>query len=281
MAKDRGRHRIISAQTTSRALAGALLICLSVIGLGQTPAAPQANPRGVIRLRVRVGDGPKAKGLSRKRFFLIKGSREENKSLLQSFEQRPILSRDCYYRGIGASEALISWLKQSDCESIYCREVEPKDIEGAGAVPEFQHAVSDAEKEYGKGDTSRKWLAVSLPENIRSGFYKRQTQDLLSFLKQAEQLSKARVLSVMTDRNGTAYFTDLEPGLYVISNILPTEVGERAVSWNCEIKVKPGDLATEKPFLISNPGNKDPRDTKNIKCVAVEKPLPACPAPAR
>jgi len=274
--------KIISAQITLRATAWALLICLSVIALGQTPASQPANPRGVIRLRVRVGDGPKAKGLSRKRFFLIKGSKDENKNLLQSFDQRPVLSRDCYYRGIGASEALITWLKQGDgCESIYCREVEQKDIEGAAAVPEFQHAVADSQKEYGKPELARKWLAVSLPENIRSGFYKKQTQDLLSFLKQAEQLSKARVLSVMTDRNGTAYFTDLEPGTYVISNILPAEVGDRADSWNCEIKVKPGDLATEKPFLISNPGNKDPRDIKNIKCVAVEKPLPACPAPAK
>ena len=34
--------------------------------------------------------------------------------------------------------------------------------------------------------------------------------------------------------------------------------------------LKPGDLATEKPYLISN------RNDKNVKCVAVEKPLPAC-----
>lgn len=266
--------KIISAQITTRAIAGVLLICLAVIVLGQTPAAVPAGARGVIRLRVRVGEGTKARGLSRKRFFLIKGSREDNKSLLQSIEQQPIVSRDCYYRSIGASEELITWLKQSDCESVYCREVEQKDIEG---VREFKTAVAAAAN-YGKPDLARQWLAVSLPENIRSGFYKRQQQDLLAFIKQAEQLSKAKVLSVMTDRNGTAYFTDLEPGNYVISNILPTEVGDKATFWNCDVKVKPGDLATEKPHLISNPGNKDPRDIKNIKCVAVEKPLPTCPA---
>jgi hypothetical protein len=255
---------------------------LSVAGvvICQTPTAPVAGGRGVIRLRVRVAvDTPtKARGLSRKRFFLIKGTKEENKALLQSFEQRAMISRDCYYRGIGASEALIAWLKQSDCESVYCREVEQKDTEGAEAVPEFQRALATAEKDYGKTDVARRWLAVSLPDNLRSGFYKRQQQDLLAFTKQAEQLSKTKVLSVMTDRNGTAYFVDLEPGNYVISNILPTEVGDKATFWSCDVKVKPGDLATEKPILISNAGNKDPRDIKNIKCVAVEKPLPACPA---
>ena len=74
----------------------------------------------------------------------------------------------------------------------------------------------------------------------------------------------------MTDRNGTAYFTDLEPGTYTLSNLLPTQVEASTVLWNCDVPVKPGDLATEKPFLISN--QKD----KQVKCVAVEKPPPPC-----
>ena len=74
----------------------------------------------------------------------------------------------------------------------------------------------------------------------------------------------------MTDRNGTAYFTDLEPGTYVLTNLLATEVGQSAASWNCEVQIKPGDIATEKPFQVSN------RKDKNVKCVAVEKPLPPC-----
>lgn len=277
--------KLISTQITLRVIIGAALLCLSVLALGQTPKAPVVTGRGVIRLRVRVAaDKPDAaKGLSRKRFFLIKGSKEENKSLLASFEQRPVASRDCYYRGIGASEALITWLKQGDgCESVYCREVDPKkDIEGAAAVPEFQRAVAAGEKEYGSHDLAVKWLAVNLPENLLSGFYKQQTRDLQAFIKQAELLSRARVLSAMTDQNGTAYFTDLDPGTYVISNILPIEVGGRAMFWNSEIKVKPGDLATEKIFLISNSGNKSARDVKSIKDVAIEKPLPACPAVAK
>ena len=262
--------KIISRKITIRAGAAALLVCFAVIALAQTPAPPPAGARGVIRLRVRLKIGEATRGLSRKRFFLIKGTLADNKALIESIEQRPVVSRDCYYRGIGASDALIHWLKENDCESVYCREVEEKDLEGATAVPEFQHSVAAGEKEFQSRDLARKWLTVNLSEEIRNGFYKRQQAGLQALLKQAEEVSRAPVMSVMTDRNGTGYFTDLEPGTYVISNIMPTEAGETTELWNCEVNVKAGDLATEKPFLISN------RKDKNVKCVAVEKPLPTC-----
>ena len=267
-------------QVIRRALGLALLLfCVNSL-LAQTPVAPPAGARGVIKLRVRVagGDGTKAKGLARKRFFLIKGSLAENKALFDALEQQPVVSRDCYYRGIGASEALIKWLKESDCESVYCREIEAKDIDGPTAVPEFQKAVADGEKEYGSRDVARQWAAVNLPENIRDGFYKRQQQQLQAVLKQAEERSHAKVYSIMTDRNGAAYFTDLDQGTYVLSNIIPSEFGTVTELWKVELQVKPGDLATEKYILIANLNNKDPRDKKNIKpgFVSVEKPLPAC-----
>jgi hypothetical protein len=74
----------------------------------------------------------------------------------------------------------------------------------------------------------------------------------------------------MTDTNGTAYFTDLEPGSYLLTSLLPIEVGQAAASWNCDVQIKPGDIATEKPYLVSN------RKDRNVKCVAIEKPLPTC-----
>jgi hypothetical protein len=269
---------IISKGITWPILGLALLGTLAVAMVAQTPTAPPPTAHGAIKLIVKVKPVTQGTGLSRKRFFLIKGSLEANKSLIQSMEQRPVTSRDCYYRSIGASEALIAWLKQNDCESVYCREVNDwKDVE---AVPEFQHALATGEKEFGSRDLARKWLPVNLPENIRIGFYKQQQRDLLAFIKQAEETSGAKVMAVMTDQKGNAYFTDIEPGTYVISNIIRTESSDAASLWNCEVTVKAGDISTvmNKPFQISNTRDMRPSMLKQTKCFSDEKPLPACPA---
>jgi hypothetical protein len=232
---------------------------------------PPPGQSGVLRLRVRVKatDTAPLKGLSRKRFFLIRGTLEQNRGLIQAIEQ-PLVTRDCYYTKLGASQALINWLKESDCESVYCREVETDFVAGPKAIPEFASAFAASEKEYGNAETARKWFTTNLPANVRDGFYRDRQTVLKSLLNQAETNSGASVRSVMTDRNGTAYFTDLEPGVYVLSNLVPTELSQTTVTWNCEVTVKPGDLATEKPYLVSN------KQDRNVKCVAVEKPMPAC-----
>jgi len=246
-----------------------LLLIPGTIAFTQSSTTPAVST-GVLRLRVKVKSGDATKGLSRKRFFLIKGSLEQNKSIADSIDQQRALTRDCYYTSIGASPALINWLKEGDCESVYCRGIERADVEGAKAVPEFASALAVGEKEFGNSELARKWLTTNLPEKLREGFYKSRQSDLQALIKQAQAVSGAQVLSVMTDRNGTAYFTDLEPGTYVLSSLLPTEIGPSTVSWTCEVQIKQGDLATERPYLVSN--TKD----KNVKCVAVEKPLPAC-----
>jgi hypothetical protein len=226
------------------------------------------SPTGVLRLRVRVkaDDASPMRGLSRKRFFLIPGTLEQNRALLEAIERQPLVTRDCYYKKLGASTALIDWLKEGDCESVYCRGVEKEFVTGPKAVPEFVTAFTTSQKEFGNNEeTARQWLTTNLTAELREGFYRDRQRALQALLKQAPA-----VQSVMTDRNGTAYFTDLGPGTYVLSNLIPTELGQTVVTWNCEVQVKAGDLATEKPYLVSN------RKEKLVKCVGIEKPIPAC-----
>jgi hypothetical protein len=256
----------------SRSLAFSLFLSLTA-----TFFASQTNlsGRGVVRLRVRVREGETTKGLARKRFFLVKGSLAQNKSWIETTEQQTPASRDCYYRAAGASQKFIDWLRENDCETVYCREIRLDEVEGPNAVPEFQKAVEIGIAESQTREVATKWLSVNLAANLRDGFYRNNQQQLQQLLRAAESTSGAAVLSVMTDRNGTAYFTDLEPGTYVLTNLLPTETSTSFLNWNCELEVKAGDIATEKPFLISN------RKDRNVKCVAVEKPLPACAATAQ
>jgi hypothetical protein len=227
------------------------------------------SPTGVLRLRVRVkaDDTAPLRGLARKRFFLIPGTLEQNRALLDAIERQPLVTRDCYYNKLHASAALIEWLKAGDCESVYCRGIEKDFVAGPKAVPEFATAFTASQQEYKSEDTARQWLTTNLTPDLRDGFYRDRQRALQELLKQAPA-----VQSVMTDRNGTAYFTDLGPGTYILTNLIPTELGQTLVTWNCEVQVKAGDLATEKPYLVSN------RKDKLVKCVAVEKPKPVCAA---
>ena len=245
-----------------------LAITVVVLLLLALPVATAQSPTGVLRIRVRVkaDDASPLRGLARKRFFLIPGTLEQNRTLIDAIERQTLVTRDCYYRKLGASQALIDWLKTGDCESVYCREIEQEFIAGPKAIPEFTTAFAASQKEFGGDETARKWVSTNLAPNIRDGFYKDRQAAIATLLKQAT----GRVMSVMTDRNGTAFFTDLGPGTYVLTNVIPTELGQNAVSWNCEVQVKQGDLATEKPYLVSN------RKDRLVKCVGVEKPLPAC-----
>ena len=232
---------------------------------------PQAT-RGVIRLKVKFKSGDVTKELARKRFFLIKGTLDDNKSLIEKIKQTEMMSRECYYHSKGASEALIKWLKENDCDSVYCREIEEKYVTGNEAVPEFKAAYDEGLRDFKSAELARRWLTVNLSTDIRDGYYNLKQQSINGFIKQAEATSGKNVLSIMTDRKGTAYFTDIGPGVYTISNLLGSEIEASSILWACEREVKATDLAIamRRPFTLSN--EKDPK----VKCEVVEKPLPVC-----
>ncbi|HKP37418.1 MAG TPA: hypothetical protein VJT71_11220 [Pyrinomonadaceae bacterium] len=246
-----------------------LAVALSANFSVHTQPAPA---HGVVRLKVRYKSGSTTKDLGRKRFFLIKGAFEQNRELMERIRQTSLPSRECYYRSRSASAALIKWLEDNDCESAYCRAIEEKYLTGAEAVPEFQAAYEQAKRELKNDDLARRWLTNYLPAEIRSGFYtekSRATQALMTF---AEASTRTGVVSVMTDRKGTAYFTNIEPGVYTISNLVPSETAKTSVLWICEREIKAVDLGTamKRPFTLSN--EKDPK----IKCEVIERPLPSC-----
>jgi hypothetical protein len=251
------------------------LLLLIVVLLFLTPICTsqgqtQTNPTGVLRLRVKVKIGESTKSLARKRFYLLKGTLEQNKIVIDAAEQNTYVSRDCFYSKLGASQQLIDWLKAGDCESVYCREIDEEFVNGPKAVPEFVTAYAAGEKEFGQSSVGRKWLTNNLPPPLRDGFYRDRRNALDALLKQAEMASGKPPLSTMTDRNGTAYLTDLEPGTYVLTSLLPIELGASLDSWKCELQVKAGDIATETPYQVSN------KKDRLVKCVAVEKPIPVC-----
>ena len=235
-------------------------------------------PRGVIRLKVKykAGDGS-PKDLPRKRFFLIKGSLEENKGLIEKMRQTDLSSRECYFRKLGASETLIRWLKDNDCESVYCRPIEEKYVTGSEAVPEFQAAYNQGLRDFKTPELARRWLTTNLATELRNGFYNRKQEVINALVTQAESASKTKVMSVMTDRKGTAYLTDIEPGTYTISNLVGSETEKTSILWACEKEVKAVDLATamKRPVTLSN--EKDPK----LKCEIIERPLPVCEKPAK
>ena len=113
---------------------------------------------------------------------------------------------------------------------------------------------------------------MNLAADIRDGYYNLKQQTINSLIKQAETASGRSVLSIMTDRKGTAYLTDIEPGIYTISNLVGSETEKTSILWACEKEVKAVDLAVamKRPVTLSNV--KDPK----MKCEIIERPLPVC-----
>jgi hypothetical protein len=247
-----------------------LLFTFAFAFVAHTQVPPDA--RGVVRLKVRYKSTEGTKDLPRKRFFLIPGSLEQNRALVDKMKAMNGSSLECFYRNHGASAALIKWLKDNDCESVYCREVEDKYLSGADAVGEFQKAFEQASTELKNREVARHWLTNYLPPELRSGFFEEKQKTIQTLFSETGAAAKPNVMSIMTDRKGTGYLTNIEPGTYTISNVVASETDKTSILWICEREVKATDLGTamKRPMILSN--EKDPK----VKCEVIERPLPAC-----
>lgn len=247
----------------------ALLLFLVADGQNSQPLIEQK--KGSIRFTAQVEIIGKTEKLDRKRFYLIRGSRQQNAELLKTLAETTVTSRDCYYadlrrNGRKISDEFICWLKTNDCESPYCREIKTK--EEALSVPEFATAYNQGLREYGKSFLALKWLTTNLPDNIRNGYYEQQKPvlkklvDLAEFYGQeATRVKKGNgngFQSIMTDRLGNAFFLEVEvippenkkTETYLISNLLPIVFGDTSYVWTCEVEIDP--VRPQFPIVLKN-----------------------------
>ncbi len=230
------------------------------------------KPPGSLEVSGRVKIEGKLEKLQRKRFFLLRGGLVENKNLIEKLKTAEIVSRDCFYSQLDASDEFICWLKKENCESPYCREIEKSDIE---SVPEFRTAFQKGLRQFGRSRAAiaEKWLTINLAPPFREGFYLKQKFLLENLLSGVKPLQSAITDSVSVK----AIFIDIPLNLsgekkaetLLVSNILPLEIGDKSYIWACEIEIGADKL--EKLVL------KVPESGKTVRgCEVIVKDLPVC-----
>jgi hypothetical protein len=210
--------------------------------------------------------------LARKRFYL--SSCPFNLDKLSPVGRAPL--RRSYYAGIKASPQLIKWLEDNNCDTIYCRELRREEVTcratDPSCVPEFARAYMEALRRLKNNEElARKWVTNYEPLNapeLRTGFYKEKAKWLDAVVKAAEQaggLPPGTIRTAMTDRRGVAYFYDLCPGAYYISNLAPVEVEGESLVWETTVinikapKAGEQDQLTVTPVFLANVPSKKKR----------------------
>lgn len=241
---------------------------------------PQAAPAvGYLEVKGSL-IGTRGKELERKAFYLFGGFIEDDagkkaladtkKALLDRIKATEVTSRDCYFCQMQASPALMAWLKDWSCESPYCREITTDDI---AKVPEFQKAYKKGLQKYPtKPAIAQKWLTTNLEPYILEGFYLHRRSLIKTLLGDIQP-----VQSTMTDGESVARFVDIplkageDAEVFLISNVLPIEVGEKSYVWTCEVEIASN---TSDPLILKIPVNNRP----DKKCEVIVRDLPVCSA---
>ncbi len=223
---------------------------------------------GSMEVSGRVKIGTKQEKLARKRFYLFRGGLESHKALVDRLRAADPVSRECYYCRNGASPEFMAWLKAGDCESPYCREITADD---AKTVPEFRAAYKKGLAQFGrKPGLALDWINTNLPAGLRDGFYREHRKMLGSLLGDLRP-----VQSVMTDSvTVKGIFIDIPLQLadrktekFLVSNLLPVEVGDKSYVWACEI-----EIGAEKPAALRL------TEGKSKMCEVFVRNLPVCTA---
>ena len=229
-----------------------------------------AQNLGSLEVAGRVRVAGKIEKITRKRFYLFRGGLEANKALVDRLRTAEYTSKDCYYCKAKASPEFIAWLKAGDCESPYCRAISEED---AKTVPEFRTAYQKGLRQFrNKPDIARTWLTTNLTPNIREGFYKQQKSVIEKLLEGTRPIQ-----TTMTDSVSVrAIFIDIpiplgQPEAFLISNIVPTEVGGKGIVWACEV-----EIGTDKKVVFPLQVPEGNKKAKN--CEVFVRDLPTCTA---
>jgi hypothetical protein len=150
-----------------------------------------------------------------------------------------------------SAEFIKNWLEKYRCETVYCRPIEMEDV---NRIRIFSDAYQKALGVFGKSPNSSaealKWMTNFLPSEIRSGYYDMQAEWLRKALAVIQGETKTPLETVMTNRNGLAYFTRLAPGEYYVSNLIPIETEDGCFLWNTQkatrVKVRTDLVFTDK-----------------------------------
>jgi hypothetical protein len=200
-------------------------VCKTTLPPGVKAETPNPNSEPVgIRLLV---TGPDGKPLQRKRFFLIERSAASTIAIEKFTPPR----REEFLKS--ASPQLREWLGKHDCDTLYCPEYESEYAEAVKTVPEFKRAYDEGMRKYRSERLALRWITVNFPaREARTEYYKQKKL----WLEKAA-LRAGAVGSVMTDEKGVGYLTNVKPGSYYVSNLLPLEVG--GMLWDCAVTTAP------------------------------------------
>jgi hypothetical protein len=191
----------------------------------EAPASPDVTTG--IKINVKGADG---KPVQRKRFFLLARS-----AAASGLDYATAPKRADFLAGATPqpSQQLRDWLARHDCDTLYCPDYENDYAEAVKTVPEFRQAFEAGQKKYHNDKLALAWVMDNFPlKSVRTDFYRRKK----AWLEQAAQKA-GRIASVMTDKNGDAYFLNVKVGSYYVSNLLPLDAG--GVLWDCQVTAIP------------------------------------------